>query len=101
TDRDPILKQLLRGHRLAESVHALDGAGRVADGADAVLAITSLLPGGRVVVGLFERSPPARLGLSIAYALLNRWRGHIADFLGLNGPRLDELPGFDPQTTED
>jgi predicted DCC family thiol-disulfide oxidoreductase YuxK len=100
TDREPILKELLRGHRLAESVHTLDGAGRVADGAAAVLAITAVLPCGRPVVQLFEASPPARVGLTIAYALLNRWRGRIADFFRLNGPRLDEPPGLDPRTTE-
>src|SRR4051794_11876863 len=34
--RDPILAELLRGHDLGDHVHALDAAGRVAVGSEAV-----------------------------------------------------------------
>ena len=98
--RDPILRELLRGHDLADHVHVLDAAGRVAKGSAAFLAITAVLPGGGPVVRLFEFSRPAALVLDLAYRVLNRRRGVLSDVFGLNGPRLREPDGFDAATTD-
>jgi predicted DCC family thiol-disulfide oxidoreductase YuxK len=97
---DPILRELLRGHDLADHVHVLDGAGRLATGSEAFLAITAVLPGGAPVVRLFELSRPAAFVLDLGYRVLNRRRGVLADVFGLNGPRLREPDGFDALTTD-
>ena len=97
---DTILRELLRGHDLADHVHVLDGAGRMAAGSQAVLAVVAVLPAGGPVVGLFERSRPAAFALDLAYRVLNRHRGLLADAFGLDGPRLREPDGFDPETTD-
>jgi hypothetical protein len=78
----------------------LDGAGRMATGSEAFLAITAVLPGGPPVVRLFEVSRPAAVVLDLAYRVLNRRRGVLSNLFGLNGPRLREPDGFDAETTE-
>jgi predicted DCC family thiol-disulfide oxidoreductase YuxK len=98
--RDPLLRELLSGHDLADHVHVVDGAGRVAVGGEAILAIVGRLPGGAPVTRLFELSPPAAKALDLGYRVLNRQRGIVADTFRLNGPTLREPDGFDPATTD-
>ena len=98
--RDRLLSQLLAGHDLADHIHVVDGAGRVAVGSQAVLAIVATLPGGGPVARLLQLSAPARLALDLIYRVLNRRRGILADAFGLDGPVLHEPDGFDPRTTE-
>lgn len=97
---DPMLQTLLRGHDLADHVHVIDAAGRVAVGSEAFLAIAALLPGGLPVVRLVELSRPACVLLDLGYRVLNRRRGVLADLFHLDGPRLREPDSFDPATTE-
>lgn len=99
-DRTPILRDLVQGHDLAKHVHAVDSAGRVAVGSEAILAITALLPGGRPVTRLFGWSPPAAAVLDVGYRILNRQRGKVADLFHLNGGTLREPAGFDAESTE-
>ena len=89
----PELAAAVRGERLGETVHVVDGAGRLARGAEAVLAIVALLPAGAGTAQLVRASPPARAVLAILYAALNRWRGRIASTFGLDGPLLHEPSG--------
>jgi predicted DCC family thiol-disulfide oxidoreductase YuxK len=99
-ERTPILGDLVRGHDLGDHVHVVDSAGRVAVGSEALLAITALLPNGRGVTRLFDWSPPAALVLDGFYRVLNRKRGIVADLFHLNGGRLLEPSGLDPESTD-
>lgn len=98
---DPILRELLSGHDLADHVHVVDAAGRMAAGHEAFLAIAASLPFGAPVVRLFELSPPAAFVLQLGYRVLNRKRGVLADVFRLDGPRLREPDPFDLDTDED
>jgi predicted DCC family thiol-disulfide oxidoreductase YuxK len=98
--RDPLLRELLSGHDLADHVNVIDGAGRVAVGSEAILAIVGRLPGGAPVKRLFELRPPAAIALDLGYRVLNRQRWIVADTFRLNGPTLREPDGFDPTTTD-
>ena len=99
-DRTPVIRDLLRGHDLADSIHVVDSAGRVAVGSDALLAITALLPGGEPVARLVAWSRPASVALDLGYRVLNRRRGVLADLFHLNGGRLVEPSGLEPGSTE-
>jgi predicted DCC family thiol-disulfide oxidoreductase YuxK len=87
---DPALAATVVGERLGAEVHVVDGAGRVAAAGEAILAVAALLPGGGPVVRLVRAIPPARAAVQLGAALLNRWRGTLADWFGLDGPRLHE-----------
>ena len=91
TKEDPELAASVAGEHLGETVHVVDADGRMATGADAVLAVTALLPGGRLPVRLVRLSPPARWAVGLGYEALNRWRGVLADVFGLDGRRPNEL----------
>jgi predicted DCC family thiol-disulfide oxidoreductase YuxK len=97
---DPILRELFRGHDLADHVHAIDAAGRMAAGGEAFLAITAVLPHGTPVSRLVSLSRPAAVAVDLGYRLLNRHRGVLVDLFGLDGPRLWEPDSFDPETGE-
>jgi predicted DCC family thiol-disulfide oxidoreductase YuxK len=99
-DRTPVLDELLRGHDLADTIHVVDSAGRIATGSDAFIAITALLPGGAPVARLVAWSPPAAIVLDLAYRVLNRRRGVLADAFHLDGGRLIEPSGLEPESTE-
>ncbi len=86
----PGLAAAVVGERLGVEVHVVDGAGRLARGGEAILAVVALLPGGAGVVRLVRAVPPARAAVDLAARLLNRWRGPIAGRLGLDGPRIHE-----------
>lgn len=98
--RDPILSELFSGHDLADHVHAIDAAGRMAAGSKAFLAITSVLPHGEGAARLVTASGPATALVDLGYRILNRHRGVLADLFRLDGPRLWEPDSFDPETGE-
>jgi len=92
---EPVLADLLAGHSLGRSVHAVDRMGRVAAGGDAFLAIAALLPAGRSVVGLVAAVPISRAAVRVGYRVIGRVRGPLASLLSLDGPRLhDRNPAF-------
>jgi predicted DCC family thiol-disulfide oxidoreductase YuxK len=97
TREQPLLADLVRGRSLGRSLHAVDGAGRVAAAGDAVLAIVALLPRGRSVAALVAAVTPSRALLQLLYRVIERTRGPIAARFGLDGPVLRERnPSFDP-----
>lgn len=88
--QDPPLAETVRGERLGAEVHVVDGHDRVATGGEAILAVAALLPGGDPVVRLVRAIPLARAAVSVGARLLDRWRGPLAGFLELDGPRIHE-----------
>jgi len=88
---DPGLTLAVRGQRLGATVHVVDDEDRLATGGEAILAVVALLPGGDPVARLVRASPLARRAVAVGYGLLNRWRGPLAGWLGLDGPRRNEL----------
>ncbi len=88
--QDPALAATVVGERLGAEVHVVDGSGRLARGGEAILAVAALLPQGDGVVRFVRAVPPARIAVDLAARLLDRWRGPLARWLGLDGPRLHE-----------
>ena len=96
TNAQPVLADLLEGRALGRAIHVVDGAGRFATGGDAVLAVASLLPGGRTVAQLVAALRGAGLALGIGSGLGERLRPWVAAG-GLAGPVIRERnPAFDP-----
>jgi predicted DCC family thiol-disulfide oxidoreductase YuxK len=91
----PVLAQLLDGFDLGRSIHAVDSAGRVAAGGEAVLAIVAVLPGGRPVATFVGGVGLWRLVVRFAYRVVDRVRPLLSD-LGFDGPLIREgNPLFD------
>jgi len=89
TKAQPALARLLSGRSLGSALHVVDDAGRFATAGDAVLAVTSLLPGGRAVAQMVASVPASRLALGLAYRLVERLRPWLAA-AGFDGPVIRE-----------
>lgn len=69
-------------HALADQLHVVDAAGRVATGGDAALAIVDALPGGWILRP-WSVLPPFRSLVRVGYAGIARHRRTIGRWLGL------------------
>jgi predicted DCC family thiol-disulfide oxidoreductase YuxK len=79
---DPRLAEVAVRYALADELHVVDSAGRVASGGDAALAIIDALPGGRLLRPWAAFGPFRRLA-SIGYRWIARHRKQIGRRLGL------------------
>jgi predicted DCC family thiol-disulfide oxidoreductase YuxK len=92
TGEHPTLAAAVAGEALGETVHVVDAEGRMATGAEAMLSVVALLPGGGPVVRLVRASPPARVAVDLGARALDRWRGRLATLFALDGPQRIEDP---------
>jgi predicted DCC family thiol-disulfide oxidoreductase YuxK len=79
---DPRLTDVAARYALADELHVVDSAGRVASGGEAALAIVDALPGGRLLRPWAAFGPFRRL-VSIGYRWIARHRNQIGRWLGL------------------
>lgn len=79
---DPRLVDVAATHALADELHVVDAAGRVATGGDAALAIVDALPGGWVLRP-WSALAPFRSLVRAGYAAIARNRRAIGRWLGL------------------
>lgn len=80
---DPYLVEAARSRLLADELHVVDSAGRVAAGGDAALAIIDVLPGG-FVLRPWAALAPFRWIVRLGYGVFARNRGRIGRWLGLD-----------------
>jgi predicted DCC family thiol-disulfide oxidoreductase YuxK len=82
TSDDPRLVDVAARHALADELHVVDAAGRVAAGGDAALAIVDALPGGWALRP-WSALPPFRSLVRLGYAVIAHNRRTIGRRLGL------------------
>jgi len=79
---DARLADVAARYALRDELHLVDGAGRVATGGDAALAIVDALPGGRILRP-WAALPPFQALVRVAYRWVARNRAVIGRRLGL------------------
>jgi predicted DCC family thiol-disulfide oxidoreductase YuxK len=79
---DPRLAEVAARYALADELHVVDPAGRVASGGEAALAIIDALPGG-CLLRPWAAFGPFRLVVSVGYRWVAGHRRQIGRWLGL------------------
>jgi predicted DCC family thiol-disulfide oxidoreductase YuxK len=88
---DADLAAAVAGHDLRCALHAVDEAGVVHRGGDAVLSIQERLPGGALITA-WRRLPGAAALAERAYAVAARNRDRLGGLVGAGGGTACEVP---------